>query len=85
MIQLKDLLGKYQKIILSEEGKIEALSKSIFDVIGVNVKKENIEIKNGEAYLVVNSIYKNEIFLKKEKIIKRVEFYLGRKIIKNIR
>ena len=85
MIEIKDLLNRFSDILLSEKIKLESISRIISEVIGVEIKKEQVKIKNGVIYLDVKHIYKNEIFLKKEKIFIKLEEAFGKKAPRNIR
>ncbi len=85
MIEIKDLLARFQNILLSEEGKRDSVGKIISKVIGVEIKLENIKIKNNIIYLDIKPIYKNEIFLKKEEIFYRLQEFLGKKTPENFR
>ena len=68
MIEIKDLLLKFNNILLSEEAKKESIKNIISEIIGVKINSEDIKIKNGTIYLNIRPIYKNEIFLKKDLI-----------------
>ena len=68
MIEIKDLLSCFDKILLSEEAKIESIGKIISEIIGVQINNQDIKIKNGVIYLNIKPVYKNKIFLKQEQI-----------------
>lgn len=85
MIEIKDLLGRFENILLKEEGKIDAIINAIAETIGIQIKKEDIKIKNGVIYLNIKPIYKNEIFLKQERIFIKLKKSFGKKIPQNIR
>jgi hypothetical protein len=85
MIEIKDLLSRFNNILLSEEGKKETIRKIISEVIGVKIKSEDLKIKNGTIYLNIKPIYKNEILLKQDKILSSLEESLGKKTPKDIR
>ncbi len=85
MIEIKDLLAKFSNILLSEEGKKEAIRKIIFEVININISSENIKIKNNTIYLDIKPIYKNEIFLKQNIIFSKLKESLGKKSPQEIR
>lgn len=85
MIEIKDLLAKFSNILLSEEGKKEAIKKIIFEVININISSENIKIKNNTIYLDIKPIYKNEIFLKQNIIFSKLKESLGKKSPQEIR
>lgn len=85
MIEIKDLLARFSNILLSEEGKKEVVRSIISEVIGVQIKSEDMKIKNGTIYLNIKPIYKNEIFLKQEQILLKLKESLGKKTPQNIR
>ncbi len=72
MIEIKDLLAKYEKLLFSEESKRESVRQAVSETIGVSLKPEDIRIKNGTVYLDLKPIYKNELLLKKEKILEKI-------------
>ncbi len=84
MIEIKDLLLRFDKILLSEEIKKASIINILEQTIGVKIKPEDLKIKNNTVYLNIKPIYKNEIFLKKEKIFLKLEEVFGKKIPKNI-
>lgn len=79
MIEIKDLLLKFQNALLGEEIKKEAIRSVISETINFQIKKKEIKIKNDIIYLNIKPIYKNEIFLKKEEITLKLNEALGRK------
>ncbi len=85
MIEIKNLLLKFNNFLLSEEAKKESIRKIISEIIKTQIKTEDIKIKNNTVYLDIKPIYKNEIFLKKDKIFSELEAVLGKKVPQNIR
>ena len=85
MIEIKDLLARFSNILLGEERKKEAVRKIISEVIGIQIKSNDIKIKNNIIYLNIKPIYKNEILLKQDKIFLKLEESLGKKIPQNIK
>ncbi len=85
MIEIKDLLARFDHILLSEEAKTESLRKIISDVVGIEIPPHNVKIKNGTVYIDIKPIYKNEIFIHQEEISLLLKEALGKKAPKNIR
>ena len=79
MIEIKDLLAKFDKILLSEESKTKTIREIIGRIIKLEIKPADIKIKNNTIYLNIKPIYKNEIFLKKEEITKEINKIFGLK------
>lgn len=82
MIEIKDLLVRFNKLIDNEEIKISLIRESILEVLEIDIPQNKIILKNGILKLDINSIYKNEIFLNWEKISKKIE---EKSNVKNIR
>ena len=78
MIEIKGLLLRFNNLLLSEEIKKNSVADTLYDIVGLRVKLEDIKIKNNTVYLNIKPIYKNEIFLKKDKIDLKLEENLGR-------
>lgn len=85
MIEIKDLLLRFSNILLSEEIKIEAIKNVLYKITGLEIKNKDIKIKNNAVYLNIKPIYKNEIFLQKEKITSLLGEALGKKTSYDIR
>lgn len=85
MIELKDLLLNFRNIILTEDLKKNLIIKIIKEVTNIQLKKEDINIKNSVLYLNTKPIYKNEIFIKQKEIISFLKKELGRKSPSEIR
>jgi len=79
MIEIKDLLARFNNILLSEEGKRESVRKVVSRVIKIELNSEDIKIKNNTIYLNIKPIFKNEIFLKQELIFSELEKIFGKK------
>jgi len=84
MIEIKDLLIRFNDILLSEEVKKNSIINTLYQIIGIQIKPEDIKIKNNTVYLNIKPIYKNEILLKKDKIFLKLKESLGKKTPNNI-
>jgi hypothetical protein len=73
MLEIKDLLGRFSKILLSEEAKKESIRRVISEAIKTEISPENLKIKNNTIYLNIKPIYKNEILIKQEEIFARLQ------------
>ncbi len=85
MIEIKDLLSRFNDILFSEEIKIQAIQGVLEKIIHLKIAHTDIKIKNNNIYLNIKPIYKNEIFLHQEKIFSLLEETLGKKSPKNFR
>lgn len=85
MVEIKDLLVRFQNILLSEEDKRISIREAILEATQIQIKKEDIKIKNNIIYLNIKPIYKSEIYLNREKIFNKLKELFGRKIPQNIR
>ena len=85
MIEIKDLLSRWSKILSSEESQAETIREIISSVVGVDIKSGDIKIKNNTVFLNIKPIYKNEIFLKRDKIDVLLEQAFGVRSPQDIR
>lgn len=79
MIKIEDLLVRFEGLLLKEAGGKESVRNVISRAIGVDIKSEDIKIKNNTVYLNIKPIYKNEIFLKQDLILLELEKIFGKK------
>ncbi|MFA6177747.1 MAG: hypothetical protein WC694_02540 [Candidatus Paceibacterota bacterium] len=79
MIEIKDLLVRFSHILLGEEAKKEVIRKTISEIIKIEIKSQDIQIKNNIIYLNIKPIYKNEVFLKQEQILSKLETSFGKR------
>lgn len=77
MIEIKDILLNISNVLLKQDIRRETVQSVVSSVIGIDIKREDIQIKNNSIYLNIKPIYKNEIFLKKEEIKEKLEKSLG--------
>ncbi len=85
MIEIKDLLARFDNILLSGEFQKDAVRRVISDYINTTISSEDIEIKNGTVYLNIKPIFKNEILIKRVKIDEALEKVLGKRSPREIR
>lgn len=79
MIEIKDLLGRFSGLLQKGEGRKELIIENIKEATGILIESKDITINNGTIFLNIKPIYKNEIFLKKEKIFSKLKETLGKK------
>lgn len=85
MIEIKDLLLNFKNVLISESLKKEEIHRIIFEETKIDIKNEDIKIKNGTIFLNIKPIYKNEILLKKDKIFSKLKETLGKKSPKDFK
>jgi len=85
MIEIKDLLSRFNNIILSEEGKIKSIGRVISEIIGVKINPEDIKVKNNIIYLNIKPIYKSEILVKQSQIFLELRKLFNKKTPQKIR
>ena len=79
MIEIRSLLLRFNNLLLSEEVKKNSIIDVLHQVVGLQMKPGDIKIKNDVIYLNTKPIYKNEIFLNKNKIFSKLKEKLGKK------
>lgn len=86
MIEVKDLLQRFDRLLLSEESKRESVRKAVSEVLKTEISPDKVRIKGSVVYLDLKPIYKNEIFLRQEEILKKLDTaFLGRQTPLSIR
>ncbi|MEI7809995.1 MAG: hypothetical protein WCI41_00335 [bacterium] len=85
MIEIKDLLLKFNNLLSNEGFKKESIREIISKAIGIKIDSKDITIKNNIIYLDIKPIYKNEIFLKKDFINTQLKEALGKKAPQDLR
>ncbi len=73
MLEIKDLLLKFRKFLSSSEIKKKLIQEAILEVAQIEIPENKIKISNNIVYLDIKSLYKNEVFFKKEKIISKIK------------
>ncbi|HEY4477673.1 MAG TPA: hypothetical protein VJB09_00150 [Candidatus Paceibacterota bacterium] len=73
MIEIKDLLQRFEKILGHEVVKIGLIQDVIKNLVGIDVTKDHIKIKGTTLVLNIKPIYKNEILLKKSAILQSLK------------
>jgi len=73
MIAVKNLLARFEKILLSEENKRESVRQALAEALNLEINPADVRIKNNTVYLRLKPIYKNEILLKQEQILGRIQ------------
>jgi len=85
MIELKDLLGIFEKLLSKEEFKTDLLIEILVKYISIPITKKDIQVKNGTLFLQIKPIYKSELYLHKEAIQNDIQALLGEKFPSKIR
>jgi len=85
MIEIKDLLLNFKNVLVSENFKKDEIRRIISEEIKIEIKPEDMKLKNGIVFLNIKPIYKNEIFIKKDRIFLKIKKSLGEKSPNNFR
>lgn len=84
---VSSLLSKFINLTPPERFIKEIFINITTSITGITLKKEEIEIRGSILYITTNSITKNELFLKKDTFLQKLNEELERykKVIKDIR
>ena len=85
MIEIKDVLINFEHLLQKGEMRKGIIVDVFKQVLNLDLETKDIDIKNGVLYLNIKPIYKNEIFIKKDKINLALETALGKKSPQDIR
>lgn len=86
MKNISSFLEKFTNLTPPERFIKEIFIRAVLEVTNVNLKKEEIEISGKNIFLLLHPTKKSEIFLKKQKVLKKTNEELSsfKKTIKNI-
>ena len=85
MNNLGGLLEKFKNIIGASKFQKDAVISVVRDVAKINLEEKDFDIKNFSIKLSVSPSIKNEIFMRKQKILTALKSALGEKSPKDIR
>ena len=68
---IKGLLEEYRKRLFQADDARQHVLKIIRDISGVTIEEKEMEIKKNEIVLTTDRVAKHQIFLYKEKILKK--------------
>lgn len=68
MLSLSNFLDKFLNLEKDKNTKVYLILSAIKQQTGVELSKENVEIRGDDIILKCNSVFKNEIYMHKEGI-----------------
>lgn len=80
MQDIKDLLSSFKEVLLGEENRKEKIISIIESITKIKIKSTDFEIKNSIIFLNIKPVFKNEIFLKKELILKEIKNSFSKRV-----
>ena len=69
MFNISDYLSKFKNITPPDKFVKDELVVVVKDVVGVDIEKEDIDVRNGTVFISTDPLIKNEIFLKKSEVL----------------
>lgn len=87
MFNISDYLAKFKNITPPDKFVKDELVVVVKDVVGIDIEKSDIDVRNGTIFLSIDPIVKNEIFLKKAEVLESLREKLKsyKKTVKEIR
>lgn len=73
MFNISGFLEKFKNITPPDKFVKDELVDVVKDVVGIDIEKENIGVRNGTIFISVDPIVKNEIFLKKREVLESLK------------
>ncbi len=70
---IKNYLENIKKILFSKEENLQIISSIIERNILIKIENKNIQIKQPVVYIKTSPLVRNEIMIKKDKIIKDIQ------------
>jgi hypothetical protein len=85
MFNISQYLDKFKnahtKAFLSKNGVISIL----LSVVGVKIERKDIDIRNGICFIVAQPMIKNQIYIKKQKILEELAKNADTRMIKDVK
>ncbi len=78
-------MEKFQKMEPPGDSEKKAAMRAISEIVGVSVERKSLNIINGILHVSVSSALRNEIYMNKRGILKKMEEILGENVVKDIR
>ena len=87
MKNISSFLNKFTNLTPPKRFVKEVFINTAASITGITLKKEEIEIRGSILFITTNSITKNELFLKKDILLQKLNEKLEgyKKVIKDIR
>ena len=85
MLPIADLLSRFKNLTNTEGVKKKLIAEEIQNVIGLIIDKKNISFSKNTVFFTVNPLFKTEILLKKDEVLKRIQAISGLEYINEIR
>jgi len=79
MIEIKDLLGKFDSLLTSEVVKKATIRDVLRKILDLKIESDDISIKNSVVYVNIKPIYKSEILVKRKEIDALLAESLGKR------
>ena len=72
MNSIKLFLSKFKYLTFSNQLIKKECTLVIKEILNIEIKKENISVKNNIIYINTSSVIKSEVFIKKESLLKEL-------------
>lgn len=73
MFNIGNYLQKFSSLIIDSKALKRSILSVIYDVIGVELKEKDIDLQKSILYIKTTPLIKNEIYLKKDLILKQLK------------
>jgi hypothetical protein len=85
MNNLGDYLNKFKKVFQNAQFQKDAVRSVIRNIVKIELGEKDFDVKNYTVTLNVSPVIKNEIFMRKQKILEALKSALGPKAPHDIR
>jgi len=83
--QIKDYLDKFKNLLSSKEEIYQIISGVIENNLSIKIETKFIQVKTPYIYIKASPLVRNEILIKKEKILKEISLLSPNCNLKDIR
>ena len=72
-----DLLKKFKTLVPREKIVKDEMISAVFEETGILLQSEEISFQNGVIFIKTNPVIKNELFMRKQKILLEIKKKIG--------
>lgn len=83
--KISDNLLKFRNVTPPDGILKSAIIEILKTEFGIHIEKKHISVKNNNVFLFLPSVVKNELFLKKSSVLKKIQNLVPNRIISDIR
>ncbi|MEK7178947.1 MAG: hypothetical protein AAB727_01690 [Patescibacteria group bacterium] len=85
MEKLSAFTEKFKNLTPPDDALRSIVARILAEELGIEIKKSNIRVHNAVVYIKAPSLIKNEIFIRRESLLKKIRAESGKKTVADIK